>query len=816
MGNFTLVFACEPQKTITSIPSQSQISSNSLPQYVTWKDFERAVQLYHDGHLLKADKLLKRIYRLKLTARQNRLVRFLRGVIASRLDHQGMALRMFSTKLGVLSALDDHVLFYRARAWFGLGNWNKALSLSESYIRLYPEGSLSYRVRLLKADCLTRQGLTDRAIKEYRTLIHQCERGEVYLGLARLYEKQGRTDTARDVYLKAIQRSRSSTVRLEAFSKYKELLKMSLAREGNEELYLEMVRLLLQEWRLTEALTLLEQAEVQGGTPEYLDELAVEKGRTLIYLNRLDQAREHCRLAALSATKEYKAELLGMYARCLRDQGLFEESARACILSGEAATAKNEADSAFFKAGVNFLKADKKAQAEQVWRRIRARVRKRSLADDILWHSAWYYYRHKSWNAAADRFMSLSRKYPGRACGLAARYWLARILERTGRQSEAKEHYLKLAVKQGQDYYRILSLERLQSIQPQGRWQVHPGASDLRIPDGIKIASAFVEASSLSSSDNNPALCDIEKNIAENDLFAERARIMGLNPVAHASSKFNLALVRVKNLAAAGALDLAFKETEHVQGLLLAERKRNAASLSKIQKKERNRALKRIQDRFFAFSSAYLAKAGDFYQFVKLQDRHQPQLNASSQVQKYRARRRLYPLSYLEHAHREAKNYGLDPALILAIIRAESYYNPQITSYSNAIGLMQILPSTGRTIARHINLPSFKVDDLFEPEANISLGTWYLAALLKEFNGQVPLALAAYNAGPFNAKRWIKQSGNVDLEEFIDQIPFDQTRRYVKKILAYYYIYHLLYSGETLDLELKKPLAKNHLNLIDF
>jgi len=772
--------------------------------------------MYHDGRIREAGELLDRVYRLKLTARQNRLVRFLRGVIASRLGDHRKALWMFSARLAVLPALDSHALFYRARALYGMGKWAKAIDLFNRYISLYPDGTLNRNAHLLRAESLDRLGQTDKALKEYRKLARQDQEGEAYLRLARLFEKQGKVDAAREYYLKSLQHSRSSGVRLEAYSRYKELLNLSLVRAGEEDLYLEKVRLLLNEWRLTEALALAEKAMAEGGSPEYLDELAIAKGRALLYLNRLVQAQEYCLQASRSATAKYKAQLLELYARSLRNQGLFEEAARALVLSGKAAATKSEADSAYFLAGVLFLKADKKHEAEEAWRLIRNRVRQGSLADDILWYRAWYHYRHQSWKLAEDDFRTLSRKYPRRARGQAARYWLAKILERLDRQAEAEKHYLALATGEGLYYYRILALERLRLIKPQGAWITHPGVRDLRPLKNSDKIRTYMKTSSQVFSENKPERGEHYKSYIMDNLWAERARIMRLKPVPHASAKLNLGLVRLKNLAAAGVLDLAHEEAEYIQELIAPEKKQNNSKLSRAQKKERNTALKRIRGLLFDFASAYLAGINDYNQYVKLQARYHSTINSSSYEQEYEARRRLYPLSYFNHVCQGAEKHDLDPALILAVIRAESYYDPEVTSNSNAIGLMQVLPSTGRNIARHLNLPDFEVEDLFNPQANITLGTWYLASLLKEFNGQIPLALAAYNAGPFHVKQWVKRSGEIDLEEFIDQIPFTQTRVYVKKILAYYYIYHLLYSGSNLSLKARTPLNKSFLNSVNF
>jgi soluble lytic murein transglycosylase len=149
-------------------------------------------------------------------------------------------------------------------------------------------------------------------------------------------------------------------------------------------------------------------------------------------------------------------------------------------------------------------------------------------------------------------------------------------------------------------------------------------------------------------------------------------------------------------------------------------------------------------------------------------------------------------------------------------MRTESYYQPDILSYANARGLMQILPPTGDKIARRMGAAALDYDDLFRPEINIRFGAWYLGALVDEFSGQLPLAFASYNGGPFNVKRWVDQAGDVTLAEFIETIPFDQTRLYVKKILGTMYRYRLLFFGRPALPDLETPLIKAHGDKINF
>ena len=137
-----------------------------------------------------------------------------------------------------------------------------------------------------------------------------------------------------------------------------------------------------------------------------------------------------------------------------------------------------------------------------------------------------------------------------------------------------------------------------------------------------------------------------------------------------------------------------------------------------------------------------------------------------------------------------AKRYGLDPNLLLAVMRVESAYQKHIVSYAGAVGLMQIMPRTGQLIAHALGQDDFTPADLLDPRVNLEFAAWYLASLLQRFDGRLPLAIAAYNGGPHNVRRWIQESARgTPLDVLLERIPFTQTHRYVRKVLVHYQAY---------------------------
>jgi len=137
-----------------------------------------------------------------------------------------------------------------------------------------------------------------------------------------------------------------------------------------------------------------------------------------------------------------------------------------------------------------------------------------------------------------------------------------------------------------------------------------------------------------------------------------------------------------------------------------------------------------------------------------------------------------------------ANRYGLDPNLLLAVMRVESAYQKHIVSYAGAVGLMQIMPRTGQLIAHALGHDDFTPADLLDPRVNLEFAAWYLASLIQRFDGHLPLAIAAYNGGPHNVRRWIQESAaGTPLDVLLERIPFTQTHRYVRKVLVHYQAY---------------------------
>ena len=190
----------------------------------------------------------------------------------------------------------------------------------------------------------------------------------------------------------------------------------------------------------------------------------------------------------------------------------------------------------------------------------------------------------------------------------------------------------------------------------------------------------------------------------------------------------------------------------------------------------------------------YHAK-GDLRRAISLMRRAYPQhLTAGGEGLPADILEVIFPLTYWDSIRRYAAARGLDPYLVAALIAQESTFDPGAHSSANAWGLMQLVPATGRRLARDVGIRRFSTSMLTTADVNIRLGTLYFSRLVEQFGGTY-YALASYNAGESRVVRWKTERPGLDEDEFIDDIPFPETQNYVKRVLGTAEDYRRLYVG---------------------
>ena len=180
------------------------------------------------------------------------------------------------------------------------------------------------------------------------------------------------------------------------------------------------------------------------------------------------------------------------------------------------------------------------------------------------------------------------------------------------------------------------------------------------------------------------------------------------------------------------------------------------------------------------------------YLQLLLMARHKLKIMRRSRVSGSLLWRRAFPLAYWEMVRRQGQIFGIDPYAIMAVMREESRFFTSADSIAGARGLMQLMPATARQIARRrgVNLDKTRLNS---PEVNIEFGAYYLRQMMRRFKGNFFLAAAAYNAGPTTARKWRRLYGHLPADHFVEHIPIQETKRYVKRVFLSFMTYKKIY-----------------------
>jgi soluble lytic murein transglycosylase len=196
--------------------------------------------------------------------------------------------------------------------------------------------------------------------------------------------------------------------------------------------------------------------------------------------------------------------------------------------------------------------------------------------------------------------------------------------------------------------------------------------------------------------------------------------------------------------------------------------------------------------RLYAVSSAYV-KEERYHLALRILRRHLSALTTTGHPAVPRAFwEMVYPFGWRSEVSEAAQHAGLDPFFVAAVVREESSYYPRAVSRAGARGLMQLMPATAQPLAENRGLAFRNGSLLDEPGANLQIGASFLAGLVREF-GDPRLALAAYNAGPKRARQWWKERKSDDVDAWVEQVPYDETRQYIKRVMFSWEEYRRIY-----------------------
>lgn len=681
-----------------------------------------------------------------------------------------------------LEAIADLVWDLRAQAYRHLGRWQKALQAWQAALAAYADTPLGDAIAYSIGDA-------------HFALQHWEEAEAAYTKALRRAPRSGRAALAR-FNLAEIARTTGRAV--VAASRYRDLA-YQVPADGLSELARERLRTLVASGRAPPAafrtrlawLDDLLTARVLGRAAEVIETLAAD----------VSSGRQRRQLDERRAILAYRQE---RYGRALR---LFSElveqcQGRKCIdhqkwrarvhsargdntaavriyldLANRYRRSRTGRSAMFFGAWLAF-DGQRYARAVTLFEKYMRRYPRSRALDEVLWYLGWNLYRAGRPDAALERLRELRARFPRSSLVRRAHYWEGRILEATGNPEPARQAYAASAEQDPTGYYGALARGRLvrmtQRQSPARTAQISRGPilAAWQQPNTHRASRPDVHAPAMSTQLSPPAPLPAPPERATLDWQS-------------ATGKRALRLLRL-GMHRAAAREIASMDA-HTS---------NAADA--------------------AYTRSWLMyQLGEYHAAYRLAMRHFGEhLDVQPSTKTRPFLRLMYPDAHRELVQRIASQLGISPLLLLSIIRQESAFDPRARSWASAQGLMQLIPPTARRIARQLGMPDFHNELLQDPRTNVRFGGWYIAQLVRKFRGNVALAVGSYNAGPKAVSRWLRERPGVAMDVFIEEIPYKQTRHYVKKVLGNIAVYAGLYQDTALRLPPRVP--SDYLDNINF
>jgi len=405
-----------------------------------------------------------------------------------------------------------------------------------------------------------------------------------------------------------------------------------------------------------------------------------------------------------------------------------------------------------------------------------------NLSTQANWFVPWLYYLKGQFVKSHELF-EWAMEIPGRRSRKISRnqlkYWSAMSLLKMGKTIEAEVQFSEIARDSSMGYYSVASVQRLRDLS---------GGRPLTFVEGyngIQVHENWVPIAE--ESRRSPASTSLEKDemdiqpVVSTDLtslpFQKDYQNLDDNPeeIFNQLSEpvFKDKIARAKDLSIIGQLTLSKWELYWIE--LQAKSPSHRKTL------------------MFEYH-----RNGIFHRSVHMANRHfRPMrthlgLHLGASLWRF-----VYPRAFESDVTKVSSQHKIPSEFVWSIMKAETNFRSDAVSPVGALGLMQVMPHTGRKVASLMGKGALEPHELIRPNVAISVGGRYLKRVMKKFDNKIPLAAASYNGGPHRVHAWLAQFGNLDMDEFIDHIPFVETRNYVKRVVRYFSTYRLLYSKDS-------------------
>ncbi|MCC6809474.1 MAG: tetratricopeptide repeat protein [Deltaproteobacteria bacterium] len=498
-------------------------------------------------------------------------------------------------------------------------------------------------------------------------------------------------------------------------------------------------------------------------TPERKAGVLLRRASSALRRKVPEVAVELCELllkqAPVQSNKELRHDVLRVIGRAFSQLQRYPEAAKVMsTLATESTVAKVKRDSQLLEA-VLLRDSGNVVEARKLFQKFIADNQRDPKANDARWFLGWSYYRAGDNAQAQKTWREIIEKNPTSPLIPRLQYWIARMREAEGKRNEAVDLYERVRGDDPWAYYGWLSSERLRMLSGGPAKAPEPA-----VPPPLAARSPLQPTEVMA--------------------MMRGAFPAGLRQFMRASLFWQL-----------GLFDLASKAMRDVP---IPENQDDALMLAHLHE--------RLEDHFRGF---VIAKA-KFGRVLR-----EPLSPTSINEEQRSVLELAYPRAFAKYVKPASDRFSVQEELVYAVMRQESTFKTEAKSWADAQGLLQLIPKTAQRIAREIGEPP--PSTFVQPEVNIRLGTAYLARLMSNFSNHPALAAAAYNAGPFSVDQWLLRLRELPFDVFVEEIPFRETRDYVKKVTANFAAYRLIYKRQATPLAgIYDPMPDASKGIIDY
>lgn len=649
-------------------------------------------------------------------------------------------------------ALDDLADYLLIQAYFKQKEYEKLVSLADKLLGRLSQEHLAYKTAMYRAMALLRLGKSDQAIKAYRTIGQQFpekEPDKLLMRLGQALEEAGEFRQAERSWQKIVWLYPKSSYSKAALSELKQMrlvhrLKMT---QPDANLLYETINAHQSAGKLTNACDYSRNFLSMYLADQRAEEVRATLVELLVKRNLGAEARAELQKIKRSPPGEKNWSARRDYLYTMAGKSAEKKDIRQDLIKmGQRHPGNAWASQALDQAAGAYWDDGQYAEAAKYYARSFADYPRYDKAAFHCWRAGWGHYLSQDMDRAAvllDKSADLQDNRQDRAQSL---YWAARAYQQLGKNKSADRLYQKLTAEDPLGYYAFCAEQRLTEIGGQtSSFPIGPAGIEARLKTDKTMQGPMLPVF-LSAAD---AIWQLEKSLPSGSVY----------------------LGRIKELLTLEIRSLAAVEIGELQRLS----KDDSVNLAAV--------------------SYLYHEAGEALESVKIANELYNRCLDQKLVDPGNSLIRLrMPLDFWSLVKKYSEAHGFDPHFICAIIRQESVFDPRSHSRASARGLMQVIPATGKRIAKELSVPDFKQTDLHDPETSIRFGTYYLATVRERFEGDLVAALAGYNAGPGRPARWWPELTGRPLDEVIERIPFSETRGYVKNILRNYEIYRHWYS----------------------